>query len=216
MYNLNIKEIDLKSMLNEYYGVNIELKNDAKCAALAEKRFGALKNYKDAVFLCLGTGIGGATFYNGKLLEHKRSAGSEYGHMIITKDGIECNCGNKGCFEKYASMQSFKIGLKQLLNLDEEILSNELLDILLKEHDNEKVNNYIDEFIDNLILGISNITNSIEPEVICLGASFVYLEKILYTRLIEKLDENKYKFNKPEIILAKLGNDAGIIGASLI
>ena len=95
-------------MLNEYYGTKIVLKNDAKCASLAEKKFGALKDYKDSVFLCLGTGIGGATFYNGKLVEPKRAAGSEFGHMIIKKDGITCNCGNKGCFERYASIRAFK------------------------------------------------------------------------------------------------------------
>lgn len=203
-------------MLNEYYGTKIELKNDAKCAGLAEKKYGALKDVNDSVFLCLGTGIGGATFYNGKLIEPKRAAGSEYGHMIIHKDGIECNCGNKGCFETYASMRAFKNGLKNILNLDENIDSKELLNRLLAQRDNENVFVYINNYIDNLILGIANISNIIEPEVICLGGGFVYYEKILYTRLIEKLNENKYKFNKPEIVLAKLGNDAGIIGASLI
>lgn len=216
LYNLKIKEIDLAKMLNEYYGVNVELKNDAKCASFAEKKYGALKNYKDAVFLCLGTGIGGATFYNGKLVEPRRAAGSEFGHMIIKKDGIECNCGNKGCFERYSSMRAFKEGLKDILKIKDDVDSKELLNILIKESNEEKVKHYIDEYIDNLVLGLSNITNIIEPETICLGGSFVYFEKILYTRLIEKLNENKYKFNKPEIILAKLGNDAGIIGASLI
>lgn len=205
-------------MLKEYYGTNIVIKNDAKCAGIAEKKYGAIKNYNDAVFLCLGTGIGGATFYNGKLIEPKRAAGSEYGHMIIEKDGIECNCGNRGCFEKYASMKAFKNGLKEILNIDDNLDSKELFNILLNEYENEKVNMYINNYIDNLILGIANITNIIEPEVICIGGGFVYYEKLLYTRLMERLNENKYTytFNKPEIVLAKLGNDAGIIGATLI
>lgn len=216
IYNIGIKEFDLAQMLKEYYGIDIKIKNDAKCAAMAEKEYGALKNEKDAVFLCLGTGIGGATFYNGKIVEPKKSAGSEYGHMIIQKDGIQCNCGNKGCFEKYASMKAFKEGTKQILKLDDNINSKQLLEKLMKELDNKDVNEYIDNYIDYLLLGLSNIVNIIEPEVICLGGSFVYFDKVLYTRLMEKLQLDKYKFNKPKIVLAQLGNDAGIIGATLI
>lgn len=216
IYNLNIKELDLGKMLTEYYGVEVKVKNDAKCAAIAEKQYGALKNQKDAVFLCLGTGIGGATFYNGKLVEPKRQAGSEYGHMIIQKDGIECNCGNKGCFEKYASIKAFKEGVKKLLNLDDNINSKELLEELSKNLDRKDINEYIDDYIDLLLLGLSNIVNIVEPEVICLGGGFVYFEKILYTRLMGKMKSNKYKFNAPRVVLAKLGNDAGIIGATLI
>lgn len=216
LYNLGIKELDLAHMLKEYYGVEIRIKNDAKCAAIAEREYGALKNEKDAVFLCLGTGIGGATFYNGKLVEPNRQAGSEYGHMIIQKDGIECNCGNKGCFERYASMRAFKEGIKQVLKLDKALTSKELLEELKKQLDNKDVNEYIDNYIDYLLVGLSNIVNIIEPEVICIGGGFVYFEKILYTKLIEKVNLNKYKFNKPRIVLAELGNEAGIIGATLI
>lgn len=216
IYNLGIKEFDLAQMLQEYYGVEVRVKNDAKCAGIAESKYGALKGEKDAVFLCLGTGIGGATFYNGKLVEPNRSAGSEYGHMIIQKDGIACNCGNKGCFERYASMRAFKEGIKKILKVDDEISSKELLEKLTKNLDNKEVNEYIDNYIDYLLLGLSNIVNIIEPEVICLGGGFVYFEKILYTRLIEKANLNKYKFNKTRFVLAKLENDAGIIGATLI
>ena len=180
---------------------------------LQKKKYGVLKDVEDAVFLCLGTGIGGATFYDGKLVEPKRSEGSEYGHMIIQKDGIQCNCGNKGCFEKYASMKAFKEGIRKVLNLDEQVTSKEILQELKKEFKNESVNEYIDNYIDYLILGISNITNIIEPQTICLGGGFVYFEDILYQRLKEKMNLNKYKFNKPNIVLATLQNDAGIIGS---
>lgn len=216
IYNLGIKELDLAQMLKEYYGVDVRIKNDAKCAGIAEKEYGALKNEKDAVFLCLGTGIGGATFYNGKLVEPTRQAGAEYGHMIIQKDGIECNCGNKGCFERYASMRAFKENMKVVLKLDSDVTSKQLLKEVSRQLDKKEVNECIDNYIDYLLLGLSNIVNIIEPEVICLGGGFVYFEKILYTRLIEKINLNKYKFNKPRIVLAQLGNDAGIIGATLI
>jgi len=217
IYNLGIEEFDLGEILSEHYGVEVNIRNDAKCAALAEKKLGSLQEYDDCIFLCLGTGIGGATFVNGRLLEYTKDWGSEYGHMIIRKDGIECRCGNKGCFERYASMKAFKTGLIKLLNLNENISSEEILKILINKVNvgDEQVNTYIDEYIEDLLVGISNIINIFTPEAICLGGSFVYFEKILYTRLIEKMNLKKYNTIVPKIVLAKLGNDAGLIGSQL-
>lgn len=215
MYNLGIKEFDLTKVLSEHYGVEVVVRNDAKCAALIEKKIGSIKEYDDCVFLCLGTGIGGATFIHGRMLEYTKEWGSEYGHMIIKKDGLECKCGNKGCFEKYASMQAFKNGIIKLLNLNENISSEDILKILINKvkEKNEEVNKYIDEYIENLIIGISNIINILAPEAICIGGSFVYYEEILYTRLLEKMNLKNFNGNKPKILLAKMKNDAGMIGS---
>lgn len=215
IYNLGIKEFNLGQILEEYYGAEVTIRNDAKCAALAEKNMGNMQEFDDCVFLCLGTGIGGATFINGRMLEYIKDWGSEYGHMIIQKDGLQCKCGNKGCFEKYASMKTFKQGIIKLLNLNEEIDSREILELLKEKirQNNIEVKEYIDNYIDNVLIGISNICNILEPEAICLGGSFVYFEEILYKKLLEKIEQKEYKFSKPKLILAKLGNDAGMIGA---
>ena len=215
IYNLGIKEFDICKILSEHYGVEVVIRNDAKCAALAESQIGSLKEYKDAVFLCLGTGIGGATFINGRMLEYTKEWGSEYGHMIISKDGLECKCGSKGCFEQYASMTAFKNGIIKLLNLHENADSEEILKIVtdkVKVNDTQ-VNAYIDKYLENLIIGISNIINILQPDAICIGGSFVYYEKILYTRLIEKMNLKNFNGTKPKIVLAKLGNEAGMIGS---
>lgn len=212
-YNLGIKEFPIKDVLKQYYDVEVVAHNDAKCAGLAEKTYGSLKEYDDAIFLCLGTGIGGATFLQGKLLKPKRNAGSEYGHMIIKKNGNLCKCGNKGCFETYNSMRVFKENIKEILHLNENSTSEEILKALMENIQNEQINAYVDAYIDDLLLGISNIVNIIEPEAISIGGSFVHYEKILYTRLLEKLQLNPYKMQIPKIVLAQLGNDAGMIGA---
>lgn len=96
--NLGIYDFHIVEKLQRYFSAPIKLSNDAKCAGLCEKRFGALKEYEDAVFICLGTGIGGAVFINGKMLEPKRYLGMELGHMTIKKDGIQCACGRKRMF----------------------------------------------------------------------------------------------------------------------
>jgi len=90
--NLNIKNFEIVSKLKEIYNVPIQIRNDGKCAALAEKVYGAMKNYDDCVFINIGTGIGGAAFLGGKLLEPKRYSGFEFGHMILDKDGRFCTC----------------------------------------------------------------------------------------------------------------------------
>ena len=109
--NLGIKEFNITQKLREAFGskeLKINIQNDGKCAALAEKYKGSLKDYNDCVFLCIGTGIGGAAFFGGKFIRPMRNAGFEFGHMVINKNGEQCNCGNKGCFEVYCSKKKFK------------------------------------------------------------------------------------------------------------
>lgn len=204
IYNWN-----LAKELEQYYKIPVKINNDALCAAKAECKYGNLNNVNKAVFLCLGTGIGGATILQNNIFP------SEFGHMIINKDGKECHCGKKGCFEKYSSMKVFKDGMIELLELNKNTTSEELLNILKKEKQNRELNKYIDEYTNNFLIGISNIINIINPEVICIGGSFVYFEDILYKRLLEKANLLTFQFEKPKFVLAKLQNDAGIIGSTL-
>lgn len=202
IFNWNLAE-----ELEEYYKITVKLQNDAIYAAIAEKTYGSLQGSNRAVFLCLGTGIGGATIIENKVFP------SEYGHMIIERNGLKCNCENKGCFENYCSMKNFKDKIIEILELEKDVNLKELKEILIKEQKNEKINNYINEYVNTLAIGICNIANIFNPEKICIGGSFAYFEQILYKKLLEQIDTYSYKFNKPKIVLAKLGNDAGIIGA---
>ena len=159
--NLGIENFDLISELQKYINLPMQIKNDSKCAALAEKHYGAMRDYDDCVFLAIGTGIGGAAFLNGELLVPKRFSGFEFGHMIINKGGRQCSCGKKGCFETYASIRAFR--------------------------------NKIAEILD-------------------------YEGNPVYDRLLEKIKEKSSRFNSmsmPKIALAKLKNDAGMIGATI-
>ena len=216
IYNLGLKELPLKQMIEEFYRVEVSIRNDAKCAGLAEKRYGSLQNYEDAVFLCLGTGIGGATFFYVLLIEPHRNAGSEYGHMVIQKEnGIPCKCGRTGCFEKYCSMKAFKEKVKKILNLPETIEAREIIQAITDNRQNEELTQYIEKYINDLYIGIANIVKIIEPQAISLGGSFIYYKDILYTKLLEKAEEQKNLVEMPKIVLASLGNDAGMIGAVL-
>lgn len=200
---------DLSKILEEHYQIPVKLQNDALCAAKAEKEYGNLKDIKRGVFICFGTGIGGATIINEEVIP------SEFGHMVIEKEGNLCNCGKRGCFETYSSMNVFKNKIIEVLGINVEATSEEILNFLIKNKNDENVNKCIDEYVNTLCIGLSNIINIINPEQICIGGSFTYFEDILYKRLLEKAQLISYQFDKPKIVLAKLKNDAGIIGAIL-
>lgn len=204
IYNWNLAKI-----LEEHYQIPVKLQNDALCAAKAEKEYGNLKDIKRGVFICFGTGIGGTTIINEEVIP------SEFGHMVIEKNGNLCNCGKRGCFETYSSMNAFKNKIIEVLGINVEATSEEILNFLIKNKEDENVNKCIDEYVNTLCIGLSNIINIINPEQICIGGSFTYFEDILYKRLLEKAQLISYQFDKPKIVLAKLKNDAGIIGAIL-
>lgn len=215
--NLHIRNFDIVSEINKYFNIPIQLRNDAKCAAVAEKMYGSLEKYEDAVFLTIGTGIGGAVFMGDKLLKPKQYEGFEIGHMIIKKGGIKCNCGNLGCFERYASIRVLKEKISKLYKKD--ISSIELKEILLNMSKNEKVQRIVEEYIDNLSIGLANLINIFEPEVISIGGSFVYYKEQLIDMVTLKIKNENLLFNDrsiPKIVTAKLKNDAGIVGSVVI
>ena len=248
LVNLGIKRLDFSGLIEKNKDIIFQINNDSKAAGVAEMEYGALKKYKDAVFLCLGTGIGSAVFLNGKLLKANKNIGFELGHMIIDKNGLKCNCGKRGCFETYCSIKRFKENIANILNLKESS-SEEIKEILEKmmitdkngkdsilinllgnetsivygklcisEQDVLRVREVVEQYISDLIIGLSNIIEIFEPEAICLGGSFVFFKNIFYNKLVEEMNKRKYVFNKdnlPKIILAELKNDAGIIGAVL-
>ena len=220
--NLGVKEFKIEEKLKEAFGntnIIVKLQNDGKCAALAEKRYGGLKDYKDCVFLCLGTGIGGAAFINDEMLKPMRNIGFEVGHMIIKKDGEKCNCGNNGCFEAYCSKKKFKQNMSNLLHIEGYIGAPELIKKINENLDNPEVSKLLEDYIDNLAVGISNVINLLEPEAISIGGSMSHYESLILERLRAKIYSCEYLFNKenpPKIIVAQAGNDAGILGATLL
>lgn len=215
--NLGVENYNIIKKLQREIELPIKIKNDAKCAAIAENKLGCLKEYENSLFLTLGTGIGGAVIIKNKLLNTGELPGCEFGHMIIQKDGIKCNCGKNGCFEKYASMKALKTNLRSELELDK-TTGRELLELIKDNPENKQIKRIIDEFIEYLSIGISNLINIFESQAIGIGGSFVYFEEILLNKLIKNIQNKKYLFNNRDNIIIKsatLGNEAGLIGSIL-
>ena len=219
LVNLGIKKLDF-SFLEEKYNTKVTTRNDGNSATLAEKNCGALQGYNNCVFLCLGTGIGGGAFVNNELITDKNNNGFEIGHMVIERNGIQCTCGKKGCFERYCSMKLFRKNIKDVLEnkyKDKTIFERKYInDILIDEINDKNVQKVIDEYIENLIIGLSNIIDLFEPEAICFGGSFAFYKQFMYEKLKTEMNNRRYAYYKnkmPELLIAELNNDAGIIGA---
>lgn len=220
--NLGLENYEIVKKLKSKIQVPIKIRNDAKCAAIAENTYGCLKSYNRSIFLTLGTGIGGAVIINNKLLDTGNLPGCEIGHMSIEKDGILCKCGRKGCFEKYASMKILKDNLRKALGYDEKVSGKELFEIIRSNTPESKnydiIEKILKQYIEDLSIGIANLINIFEPEAIGIGGSFVYFEEVLLNRLKAEIISKNILFNPRENIIIKtaiLENDAGIIGATL-
>ena len=216
--NLGIDNFDLIRQLQKNINLPMQIKNDSKCAALAEKSYGAMKKFDDCVFLALGTGIGGAAFLNGEMLVPKRFSGFEFGHMIINKNGRKCSCGKRGCFETYASIRAFRNEIANAHGIDKNFSGDDLRTKLI-DMKNENVYKVVDEFTTDLSIGICNLIDIFEPEIVVLGGSFSYYENTpVYEMLLKKIENQNSRFNDfdmPKIALAMLRNDAGMIGATI-
>ena len=220
--NLGLKDYDLVGVIKKEIDLPIKIRNDAKCAALAESKYGALKKYNRVLFMTLGTGIGGAVIINGKLLDAGEYPGCEFVHMVIKENGLECNCGRKGCFEKYGSMRAFKDNLRNELGLEDKTSGKELMAILKnttkESKDYAKIEKVRKQYIRDLSVGITNLVNIFEPEAIGIGGSFVYFSEALLDDIKELIIKDNMLFNSRKEIniqTAVLGNEAGIIGAIL-
>lgn len=220
MVNLGISNYNIKQRLEESLNIKVNVRNDAKCACIAEfndmvKKDASLSS-ANIVFLSIGTGIGGGVIYNGKLLEGHKFDGYEIGHMVIKESGLPCKCGKYGCFERYGSILEYKNKVKQRLNIPQEVHGNTLREIL--DNHKQEILDINNQYISDLSLGISNLINIFEPDIVVLGGGFAHFSYMFKDKIIDSLINSSLLFNRREsfdLRVAELGNDAGMIGASL-
>ena len=210
--NLGFVNTPLRAMLEERLGVACRVGNDANCAALGEQIAGAGRGTRDFIAVTLGTGIGGGIVLGGKLLTGVNGAAGEIGHMVIDREGIPCKCGRIGCFEQYASATALVNAAKEVF--PDVTCAKDVFD--LAHSDNLRALEIIDDYIEYLSDGITNLINIFQPEMICIGGGVAAQGEYLLKPLRERVEEKRYTKNasvQTKICAAVLGNDAGIIGA---
>lgn len=230
--NLFFHNWQLVKMMEDRLNKKVYIENDANAAAYGEFVAGALKNTSNAIAITLGTGIGGGIIINGKLYSGSNYAGGELGHMVIVHDGLQCQCGRKGCWEAYASASGLiKLTAKAINeNPDKaaymlELCENDLDKLSGRTAFNAKKAGdelgalVVDSYIKYLACGLINMINIFQPDVICIGGGISHegenLTKPL-NKIIESERYTKHNDTQTRICTALLGNDAGIIGAALL
>lgn len=227
--NLYWHEVPVVEWMHETIDKPVFIDNDATVAGLAESVAGVSAGVKDSVFLTLGTGVGGGIVLNGKVYSGAHGVGSELGHMITVIDGELCTCGNRGCWERYASATAMiRMGREAAEKHPESLIytsvSGNLSEITAKVvTDAAKAGDPVacevfDRYVYHLCVGIVNIINFLDPEMIVLGGGVSHAGAFLLDAVRAKLPSMVFYKTMPyaRIELATLGNDAGIIGAAML
>ncbi len=211
--------------LERLMGIPCIAGNDANVAAMGEFAYGAAKAYDSVLFFTLGTGVGGGVIVNGELVSGEHGLGGELGHLVVNPDETDsCNCGNRGCLEQYCSATGIVRMAKKFL-LETEIpsvlrdgrdISCRVVCEAAENHDpvGEKV---VDLFGKYMGLICAHMVLTLDPEAIILGGGVSRSGKLL-TDPIEKYmaEYSHIAMHKPPVLIATLGNDAGVYGAAAL
>lgn len=227
--NLGFNNTPMVKYIQETIDKPVFIENDANAAAYGEYVAGAAKGAKNAVCITLGTGVGGGIIIDGKIYSGSNFAGAEIGHTVIEVDGAKCSCGRKGCFEAYSSATGLIRMTKEAIAENPECIMAKMADEKGKvtartSFDAMRAGDpvakaLVDKYIKYLAAGITNTINIFQPDILCIGGGVCNEGDPLLLPVRELVKKEVYTRNSPkntEIVIAKLGNDAGIIGAAFL
>lgn len=216
--NLPYDNTPVAEIIERALRVPVFLSNDADCAAYGEIHAGMGRLYNDFIMLTLGTGVGGSMVINKEIYHGNHERAGDFGHMVISHDGLECGCGRRGCFEKYASVTA-------LIQQTKDAIEKNPQSILAKMGGNGVTGRtafdamragcsvgaaVVEQYIDYIFVGIDNLCIAIQPEAIVIGGAISnegeYLIEPLKKKTIYCVD----------FVTSKLKNDAGLLGAAVM
>lgn len=202
-------DVPVGPSLREMLGMPVHVENDATVAAWAEWKVGAARGATDAVIVTLGTGIGGGIVMGNQLQRGAHGFAGEIGHMVVVHDGLECACGRRGCWEVYASGTALR-------RLSDGLTGEQVIDAY--ERGDESARDVIQRFSEWVALGLANLTNVCDPEVIVLGGgvvdSMAGFMDVVTTSFTNALYSSEWRAH-PRLVTAALGSRAGAIGSAL-
>lgn len=227
--NLGWRNVPLRAELQQYINKPVYMDNDATVAGWAEYQAGVSRGTDSSVFMTLGTGLGGGIVMNGKIWAGAHGAGSELGHLVIEVDGVPCTCGKRGCAERYCSATA-------IIRMAREACADAPNCLIMRavEGDMDKINAKVvfdaakegdsvamqvfNRFVKYLAIAINNVISFIDPDMIILGGGVSRAGDFLLDAVKAALPEYLFypTLKQPELRIASLGNDAGIIGAALL
>ena len=225
-----VEDLDVRTALQERFpSTAVRVDNDATCAGWAESRAGAARDCAHALLVTLGTGIGGGVVVDGHVLRGANGFAGEIGHMVVDPDGPPCPCGQRGCWERFASGSGLgRLGreaaavrplgrLAGLAGGDPEAVRGEHVTAAAAEGDGEALA-VMERFAWWVALGLVNLANIFDPEVLVLGGGLVEAGDVLLDPVRASFSDLALGGGKRDVRIepAVLGEHAGAIGAALL
>lgn len=228
--NLDFHNVPLGTILQRKTGIRTLLQNDGNAAAYGELLVGAGKGHSSLVGITLGTGVGGGIVVGNRIHNGFNGAAGELGHLVIMAGGRECTCGNRGCLEAYCSATAIKRITREAMEQNRDSLLWELCGgsggtvsakacFQAQRAGDETGAWIVEDFLQHLAVGVSNMINLLQPEVICIGGGMSKEGDAILLPLREKVETLTYPWlaeQRSKIVLSKLDSDAGLIGAALL
>ena len=202
----------IKAELEAAFGLPVTVANDANCMCLGEVWVGGAKGYTDVIGVTLGTGVGGGILTGGHLLEGSRGLGGELGHYRThALDGVDCTCGAKGCWERYAATTAL-VRAAQEKNPD---WKDGRAIFAAAEAGNETVLALLDHWTDEIAQGLAGMVHIFNPQLILIGGGVSAQQKLLIEPIAAKVKASVMPAFAEglEVRAAQLHNDAGMVGA---
>lgn len=199
----------VRDIISEKFKVPVAVENDVNAAALGEAHYGVGKQYKDFLCITYGTGIGGSIVIDQKVYRGSEGIAGEFGHIITHPDGLNCGCGQKGCYEQYASTTALVRMCRQedLSLINGKVIFHEL------NNGNRRIKNIVDQWIDEVVLGLVSLIHIFNPRCLILGGGILdqeYIIKGIRNKLYGRI---MISYTQVEVKKATLGNNAGVLGA---
>lgn len=224
-----LSEIDITSELSGKTGLPVILDNDANAAAYGELQVGAARGRREVFFVTLGTGIGAGLIINGQIYRGAAGFAGEFGHMTIDPEGIECACGNIGCLETIASGPNIVRRTRERLYRDRTSSLSRLAiprdreftaeDIAHAAREGDEMAQVMMERTGMFLgIAIAAVINLLNVEMVVMGGGVMDAGDLILKPTIKETRRRAFppSFNSCEIVIARLGVTAGMIGAALM
>lgn len=205
--------MEVAEFFNKKFRVPVAVENDVNAAAIGELAFGAARGIKNFICITIGTGIGGAIVIDDKVYSGNHGGAGEFGHFTTHKGGLPCSCGQKGCFEAYASTTA--LTKKAATVYGSSLNGREIFEQI--EKGNTELKKVLGAWTREIAVGLSGLIHILNPEAVILGGGIMEREDVL--NKIKKAT-NKYLMSSYKkdikILSAKLGNNAGLMGMYIL
>ncbi len=228
--NLGLRHAPIARLLHGLTGLPVYLENDAKAAVFGEYIAGSGSACHSMVLMTIGTGIGTGVVLEGRIYAGFNGAAAELGHTILVPAGRPCSCSKQGCFETYCSATGLAVSAREAMAAHPEsklwaLCGGEAARVraqtvfIAKETGDATAAAVLEQYLDYLAIGVANTINLLQPEIFCIGGGVSMQGDALLLPLRQRVEALSFAGSnglRTRLVLASLGNDAGIIGAAML